>query len=235
MLSPSPGISAAFGSDRTENFDAFTGMIAVSPAGVDSKMTWPSVRENIVVAIPPDSMLDLAGHELDCVDFELRPTNRTLDQNALHVARLIKAELADQGLSTELYIDSLVTVLGIHVLRNYSSITKPTHVKKTGLSVHVADRVRDYIQENLARKLSVSELAGICNLSRGHFIQSFTKTFGVPPHRYLLARRLEFAERLLQETDIPIREVAVLSGFSSQSHFTGTMKMHRQNTPSQLR
>jgi AraC family transcriptional regulator len=177
----------------------------------------------------------LAAHELDRLDFEPSPTHSTLDQAALHVAQLIKAELAEPDSLTELYLDSLMTILGIQVLRNNSTVAKPSKAKGAGLSDQAAEKVKDYIQENLARKLTLAELAGLCGLSPGHFTRSFAGTFGITPHRYVLARRLEFAERLLQETDMPIKDVAYLSGFSSQSHLTYSLRMHRHTTPRQLR
>jgi AraC family transcriptional regulator len=51
----------------------------------------------------------------------------------------------------------------------------------------------------------------------------------------VLERRLEFAEKLLAETRMPVAEVAYLSGFSSQSHLTNMLRVHRGKTPSQYR
>jgi AraC family transcriptional regulator len=235
MLAPSAGISAAFGSEPLRTFDAETGMIAVSPAGLRSRLIWTSRRENVVVAISPESMADLAANELGSVDLELRPTTRIVDLTALQFAKLIRSELNSPGHSSELYLDSLITLLGVHVLRKYSNIAKPLGSVKAGLSATAAVRVRDYLHEHFRRKLSIAELAKICGLSPGHFAHSFTVTFGVPPHRYLLERRLDFAEKLLRETASTIPEVAFLSGFSSQSHLTNMMRVHRGKTPSRLR
>lgn len=235
MLAPSLGISAAFGSEPLRRFDAETGMIAVSPAGLRSRLVWTSRRENVVVAISPESMADLAANELDRVDVELRPTNQVVDQTALQFAKLIRSELNSPDHSGELYLDSLITLLGIHVLRKYSNIAKLPAAVKAGLSVAAAKRVRDYLHEHFRRKLTIAELAGICGLSPGHFAHAFTRTFGVSPHRYLLERRLDCAEQLLRETAIAIPEVAFLSGFSSQSHLTNMMRVHRGKTPSRLR
>ena len=104
-----------------------------------------------------------------------------------------------------------------------------------GLSIEVARRVQDHIANNLSLSLSVAELASIAGLSTRHFIQAFTRTFGQSPHRHVIEQRLGFAETMLAEGGLSIAEVAYLSGFSSQSHLTTTMKKHRQKTPLQVR
>jgi AraC family transcriptional regulator len=106
---------------------------------------------------------------------------------------------------------------------------------KGGLSNRSARRVQDYLEANFARKTSISELAAVSGHSPHHFIQAFTRTFGRPPHQYLLGLRLSFAEKLLVEGDLTIAEVAEVSGFSSQSHLTTAMKKYRQTTPMQIR
>jgi AraC family transcriptional regulator len=180
-------------------------------------------------------MRDLAGHELDLPDVELRPINYTIDNTSLQFAKMIKAELSRPEHASELYLDSLITLLGVHVLRNYSSAVKRPKRVDGGLSTIAANRVREYLHEHFRRKLTISELAAICGLSPGYFTQAFVKTFGSPPHRYVLELRLDFAERLLAGTNMPVAEIAFLSGFSSQSHLTNTMKMRRDKTPSEFR
>lgn len=235
MLAPCAGIRVTFGADRVQNFDATAGQTVVIPAGVASRTSWNSRRENIVVAISQESMLDLAGHALDGMDFEIRLANQAADHTALHFAKLMKAELKHPDYVNELYLDSLITAFGIHILRNYSCTAKFQRPVRAGLSAIAAGRVREYLDVHFRRKLTIAELANICGLSPGHFAHAFVKTFGTTPHRYLIERRLEFAEGLLTQTAFPISEVAFLSGFSSQSHLTNMMKTYRGKTPSQLR
>jgi AraC family transcriptional regulator len=128
----------------------------------------------------------------------------------------------------------LITVFGIHLLRTYAGSGKALKTER-GLPAHKARRVRDYLQENLSRKVSVADLAALCELSPGRFIQAFSATFGQSPHQYLLRLRLSAAELMLFESDLPITEVAYLSGFSSQSHLTTAMRRYKNITPAQIR
>lgn len=237
MLAPSPNIAATFGSDRTHRYDAPLGMIVVSPANTDSRMSWAADRENIVVAIRPESLLELAAHEGDVGRVELRAVPfGTVDMEALQLARLLKAELSQRPAPNELYVDSLVTLFGIHLLRNYTDTGKPAlKMRAGGLSPQNARRIEDFLRANFTGPLSVAELAAVCGLSPSHFIHGFTQTFGRPPHQYVLSLRLDFAETLLLKGDMKIEEVAHYSGFSSQSHLTSAMRRYRGRTPAQVR
>ncbi|MFB9981794.1 helix-turn-helix domain-containing protein [Mesorhizobium kowhaii] len=106
---------------------------------------------------------------------------------------------------------------------------------KGGLSPRNARRVQEFLNENFSRKLALADMAAVCELSPYHFVRAFSKTFGAPPHQYVLDLRLDFAERLLADSRMTIAEIAHLSGFSSQSHFTTVMKKNRQVTPLQAR
>ncbi|KFC69497.1 Transcriptional regulator, AraC family [Devosia sp. LC5] len=237
MLAPSPNMAAAFGGDQLRHFDAPAGMIVISPANVDSRSSWASIRENAIIAIKPESLLELAAHEADLGKVELRTLPfGTVDQEALRMARLLRAELTERVSANELYVDSLVTLFGIHVLRNYSDAAKlSASARNGGLSPQNARRVQEFLHANFAAPMSVAELAAVCNLSPSHFIHGFTRTFGRPPYQYVLNLRLDFAETLLRKGDMKIEEVAHYSGFSSQSHLTSAMRRYRGKTPAQVR
>lgn len=237
MLSPSPNIEAAYGSDKVQQYDAPLGMIVVSPADVDSRMSWAPRRESVLIAIKPESLLDLAVHETDVGRVELRPPALgTVDMEALGIARLLKGELSQRTAPNKLYIDSLVTLFGIHLLRNYSNARKlPAKAGAGGLSAQNARRIQEFLRANFTASLSVAQLAAVCELSPSHFIQGFTQTFGWPPYRYVLNLRLDLAEALLLKGDMKIGDVAHSCGFSSQSHLTSAMRRYRGRTPAQVR
>ena len=71
---------------------------------------------------------------------------------------------------------------------------------------------------------SIERLAGISCISPAHFARSFKKAFGTPPHRYLLARRIERAKALLRDTDQPVTEVAFATGWLSMGTFCRTFR-----------
>ncbi|RUW31147.1 MAG: AraC family transcriptional regulator [Mesorhizobium sp.] len=236
MLAPARKLRASLGSDRIMEYDAPAGCLAVNPAGVDSSLTWVETRENAVISISPEALSDLAAHEFDFADAELQPPAfGTVDLWALSIAQRVAAELTGEAPPNELYLDSLVTVFGVHLLRTYTSRKRQFAPPKGGLSANGARRVREYLNENFTRKVLVTELASVAGVSPNHFIVRFTMTFGMPPHRYLINLRLDLADKLLVEGRLPVADIAYLAGFSDQAHLASTMKKYRGKTPSGIR
>jgi AraC family transcriptional regulator len=235
MLSASPGMEGAFASDRMQAFDAPAGMLVISPAGVDSRAIWAAPRENVTIALTSASLQELAEHECDHGRVELQPLPfGTVDRTALQLGQRLQAELARGERANALYVDALITQFGIHLLRHYGG-AKPRAAPAGGLSADRARKVEEYLRENYAQKLSVAELAAVCGLSAGHFALAFSRTFGQPPHQYLIHLRLAAAERLLAESDLRIADIAYRTGFASQSHLTETLRKYKRVSPAQIR
>jgi AraC family transcriptional regulator len=236
MLAPAPGLKASLGSGKVQDYDATPGMMVINPANVDSSLTWSTTRENVVIALTSESLLDLAAHEFDAGDVELQPPPfGTFDPWALTIAEQLKAELTRDEGGSELYVDSLITVFGVHLLRNYTTAAKRPPSPKGALPTRSVKMLREFLRENFTRALSVAELAAVCELPPRSFVRSFSKTFGEPPHQHLIKLRLAFAEKLLLNGNLTIAEVSHLSGFSSQSHLTSSMTKYRRLTPMQIR
>jgi len=106
---------------------------------------------------------------------------------------------------------------------------------KGGLAPHLRRQLVEYIETHLADPLSLGQLAGLCALSEYHFARMFRESFGLPPHKYLLARRLEQARRLLRTTGKPLGEIALACGFSSASHFSNRFRQAMGATPGEYR
>ncbi|MGZ3456784.1 MAG: helix-turn-helix transcriptional regulator [Polyangiales bacterium] len=81
----------------------------------------------------------------------------------------------------------------------------------------------------------VRRLARVSGVSEAHFARSFKEAFGIPPHRYLLTRRIEKATALLRDTDLPITEIAFKTGWSSLGTFGRTFRDVTGETPGELR
>lgn len=65
----------------------------------------------------------------------------------------------------------------------------------------------------------VRRLARVSHVSEAHFARSFKEAFGVPPHRYLLTRRIERATALLRDSDLSVTEIALQTGWLSLGTF----------------
>ena len=122
----------------------------------------------------------------------------------------------------------------ISTLGDLSLATAP-EPSRGGLSPAVARRVCDYIDGHLDEKIHLDGLAALTGLSTDHFARAFHQSVGVPPHTYLLRRRLKHVEHMLRETQTPLSEIALATGFSDQSHLTRHFRRWAGMSPRQVR
>jgi AraC-like DNA-binding protein len=96
-------------------------------------------------------------------------------------------------------------------------------------------RAKDRMDAASDEAWPVRRLAQVSGVSEAHFARSFKDAFGVPPHRYLLTRRIERAKALLRDTDLPIIEIALQTGWDSLGTFGRTFRDVTGESPSALR
>ena len=120
-------------------------------------------------------------------------------------------------------------------LAETSARPRPGNSARGGLAPGALRRVRQHIDAQLAEKIELFELAAIAGLSACHFARAFKQSVGVPPHRYLMQRRVEVAADLIKGTDQTLSEISLAAGFSDQSHFTRMFASVTGETPGAFR
>jgi AraC family transcriptional regulator len=111
-----------------------------------------------------------------------------------------------------------------------------TPIRRTStLKATALTRVQEYVAAKLSETIHVSDLAALTGLSVRRFALCFHVSLGCAPHRYILRQRIEAATRLLQSGRMPIAEVAIECGFSSQQHMTTVMRRFAGVTPFNVR
>jgi transcriptional regulator GlxA family with amidase domain len=96
-------------------------------------------------------------------------------------------------------------------------------------------RAKDRMDAASHEDWPIGRLARVSAVSEAHFARSFRQAFGVPPHRYLLTRRIERATTLLRDTDLPITEIAFQTGWESLGTFGRTFRDITGENPSAIR
>ena len=104
-----------------------------------------------------------------------------------------------------------------------------------GLAPSTLRRVREHIEKCLGQHIDLCELAGLTGLSPCHFSRAFKQSMGMPPHRYLMSRRVVAAAKLIESTDLPMSEIALEVGFADQSHFTRVFTAQIGESPRRFR
>ncbi|WP_087648788.1 helix-turn-helix domain-containing protein [Caballeronia choica] len=96
-------------------------------------------------------------------------------------------------------------------------------------------RAKDRMDAASHEAWPVERLAAVSGVSEAHFARSFKRAFGIPPHRYLLTRRIEQANTLLRDTDLSITEIAFATGWESLGTFGRVFRDITGRSPGAMR
>jgi AraC-like DNA-binding protein len=138
-----------------------------------------------------------------------------------------------------LFADEIGGAVGLHLLRRYSNLRETnfynSEPKRGGLATWQVNRVSEYLQSDLAGDPSLAELASLLGISTEHFCRAFKVSTGLPPHAWLVARRVERARELLAATNLPIEEIAAEVGYAEPSHLARLFRRAHGVSPTQYR
>jgi AraC family transcriptional regulator len=93
----------------------------------------------------------------------------------------------------------------------------------------------EYIEDHIDSEIALEDLAAAVHLSAYHFARLFKASTGLPPHQYVIVRRIERAKHLLRDDDLSLTQVAARVGFWDQGHFTRHFKRLVGVTPKRFR
>jgi AraC family transcriptional regulator len=215
-----------------------TGSVSVVPAGMPTRWRWQGTKSSLHVYLEPELVGRVAAEAfgLDPARWALPPLD-SLALPQLRGALLgVNAELAAGGAGGPLAAESLANVLAVHLIRHIVAPGRAVRRRDGTLPRGRLRAVLEYIEEHLDAAPTLTEIAAAAGLSAHHFARQFKAATGLPPHQYVITRRVERAKRLLREgTDPSLAEVAAAAGFYDQSQLSRHFKRLVGVTPSQFR
>jgi AraC family transcriptional regulator len=134
-----------------------------------------------------------------------------------------------------LYVESLSNTLCLHLLRHYNKSPQTFSDRYDGLPEFLMRRLDEYIQTNLARNLTLLDMARVVNLSTSHLNRLFRQTQGISLYQYVIQCRIERVKQLLKQPQLTLAEIAIQVGFADQSHLNHHFKRHVGVTPKTFR
>jgi AraC family transcriptional regulator len=144
-------------------------------------------------------------------------------------------ETLTPSFASDLLVDSISNVVTVDLARYLRSEVGEALKAKGGLAPWQMRRIEEYVEESPDTSLSIGLLAGLCGISSGHLMRAFKQTTGETVHAYVERVRLGKAQRLLCETDLPLKVIAAELGFSTPSSFSFAFRRATGGTPASFR
>ena len=177
-----------------------------------------------------DPALSLADPQLKFAEIEFEP-RLFFDEPALWSTARKILRLVGKGDDNRLYAETLTAALAIELVRFRGRGGLKPAAARGGLAEWQRRAVVEFINDNLERNISLTELASLVRLSPTHFCKAFTRSMSMPPHQYQLRQRVDRAKLLLADTDRSITEVALATGYTASSNFATAFRKVTGVTP----
>lgn len=196
------------------------GSITVVPVGTKYQWRTRGPIEFAHLYVPPSLLDHTAQRAGISISLHLKDAVGVVNPllRALYEAML--REIAHGAHTDALYLDSLLDCLLLTALRHHTS-ARTREVRGTeSLTGATRRRIADYIEANLSDSITLEQLRHLTGNSLYHFARAFRNAMGLPPHQYVLHRRIERAKALLAEGGADLELIAIQCGFRDRSHLS---------------
>ena len=214
---------------RRSRWQVQPGTMNLSPAGVPVSGRSSQPATTVMVELAP-RLVSAAAPSGGRV--ELRPAYGVDDPLLAQLVEALRAETrAGATAGGRLYVESLGIALAAHLARKYAAAAPPPRGQHGALSASGLRRVLEYIDAQLETDLDLDHLAQAAGMNVFALVRHFKQATGLPPHQYVLRRRIERARSLLADTGVSLVEVALRCGFGDQSSFSTAFRRWTRLTP----
>lgn len=214
---------------RSQDRPISANQLCIIPSHHSHTLAWDMPADYILIFLHPSFIFQTTYEWTlgSSIQFEGR---YAIADSLIHsLALTMRSAFENREFTDYLYIDSLVNVLAMYLLKAHSDCHTVAH--KTPRPQRWLRQTLDYIHDSLGQDLRLSTLAHIAQMSESSFCHLFKEQMGISPHQYVIRQRIEKARLLLIEKKLPIVEIAYDCGFNSQSHLTLYFRQHLGITP----
>jgi AraC family transcriptional regulator len=158
-----------------------------------------------------------------------------MDATLKHLGMAVLSVLQRGDPLSKIFLDSIGQTILAHAAGFYGGVRASLGLMPGHLAPWQERRAKEFLTANLHGNVPLASVAAECNLSASHFAHAFRRTFGRPPHRWLMERRIDAVKNLLLTTRLPLVEVASQCGFADQSSLNRTFRRIAGESPGQWR
>ncbi len=207
------------------------GDISFLPCGLTTELTYPASNSALLVSFPGEILRQAA---LPGDTPPLSPRYSESNRRLAQLIMLAESELRSPGFAAEMLIEGVIQAIAALLSRQNGE-----PIDRDAARIHISParlaRVIDYVDANLHREVALKDLAEVAQFSPFHFSRIFKRATGESPYQFVSARRLQRAMQLLEDGSLPLAELALCCGFSSQAHFTTAFSKAKGVSPGRYR
>lgn len=221
----------ASGQDR--NFERRPFEFLIAPPNMPLKGVSEMAPEVLVFVFDFPAMRDClaAANQMDPADLHLQIFFGAPRPITTELAKRIRKHILGGRLSHR-FLEAISLVLLAEML----APLKETRVdQKPTVNPAIINKIADYITANLHEELSLEILSSFAGCSPTQFTRAFKKTIGTSPRQFILDQRITAARTMIDQSDLPLSDIAYATGFSSQSHMTSTFTRILGTSPGAMR
>lgn len=220
--------------------DSYTGCILITKPQYERTVTHPhEVPDECTIFEFSDEMLQQVRGQYGQTKFfssndlhsTLIRTNAETEFLHFYILELVTSRNGSRLQIDQLVLDMVAKVL--HDITDYKPDAK-IHARLKRNHLITIERAKEYMMQHFADDISLKEIAHYSLVSTFHFSRIFKTFTGNSPHQFLLSVRLQHAAMLLQNTALPLSDIAYTSGFNSMEYFHAAFRRRYQVPPSQF-
>ncbi|HWQ38542.1 MAG TPA: AraC family transcriptional regulator [Burkholderiales bacterium] len=215
------------------------GQVSIHPAFKPVRWEWDTRLSFVLLWLEPQFLEKVAEEVFDLSPeaVVLKAVEGQRDPFITQMAGLLIREVVNGDAASSLLAASAATQLAIHLLRHYSARPQPAPAGRGLVAPRAVTLATQFIHENYARDISLTDIAAAAHLSPFHLARLFKKATGRTTHQYLVEIRVNSARALLTAGAgaRSLADVAAAVGFADQSHLTRHFKRVLGMTPGQIK